>query len=235
MVTRPLTLTSAIGLARLYEAQNLVIKKISQSEVKKQPPSNRPPNHQPPFPIKRLTPAELKERQEKGLCFKCNDKYGPCHWCKRLFMIEACLDGDGDVVMEDEEGEDENPLEISLHAIQGKEAPKTMNVYGLIDRTISLALIDSGRTHNFVSLALAQLLNLQPQEGGGMEVIVASGEKIRSLGKCFQVSLRLQGVSFMIDFYILPLEGYGVVLGTQWLLILGPIWLDFDKLKIRFD
>jgi hypothetical protein len=49
----------------------------------------------PPFlPIKRLTPEELK-----GLCFKCNDKYGPGHQCKKLFMIEACLreDEDGDM------------------------------------------------------------------------------------------------------------------------------------------
>lgn len=106
MATRPLTLTSAIGLARLYEARNLAIKTISQPEVKKQLPSNRPPTHQPPFPMKRLTLAELKERQEKGLCFKCNDKYEPGHRCKKLFMIEACLDGDGDMVMKEEEDED---------------------------------------------------------------------------------------------------------------------------------
>lgn len=106
MATRPLTLMSAIGLARLYEARNLAIKTISQPEVKKQLPSNRPPTHQPPFPMKRLTLAELKERQEKGLCFKCNDKYEPGHRCKKLFMIEACLDGDGDMVMKEEEDED---------------------------------------------------------------------------------------------------------------------------------
>jgi hypothetical protein len=35
----------------------------------------------------------------KGLCFKCNEKYGPDNRCKYLFMIEAYQeDEDGDVV-----------------------------------------------------------------------------------------------------------------------------------------
>ncbi len=90
-----------------------------------------------------------------------------------------------------------------------------MKVYGQIGNTISLALIDSGSTHNFVSLALAKLLKLQPKDKGGMEVIVASGDRIRSPGKCLQVPVELQGWNFYVDIYILPLEGYGMVLGAQ--------------------
>jgi hypothetical protein len=52
-----------------------------------------------------------------------------------------------------------------------------MKIYGLIGGTVSLVLIDSGSTHNIVSLALAQMLKLQPKEGGGMSVIVAFREK----------------------------------------------------------
>jgi hypothetical protein len=48
-----------------------------------------------------LTPEELKERQAKGLCFKCNDKYVPGHRCKKLFMIEAYLGEDEDGDMEE--------------------------------------------------------------------------------------------------------------------------------------
>ena len=60
--------------------------------------------------------------------------------------------------------------------------------------------------------------------------MVAFGEKLSSLGKCSQVQLRLQKVPFMVDFFILPLEGYDVVLGTQWLRTLGPIEWDFETL-----
>ena len=46
--------------------------------------------------------------------------------------------------------------------------------------------------------------------------------------------LKLQKVPFAIDFFILPLEGYDVVLGTQWLRTLGPIQWDFEKLLMKF-
>jgi hypothetical protein len=130
-------------------------------------------------------------------------------------MIEAYLaeDDDGDVTMEEKEEEKGDVPEISLHTIMGKDVPDTMKVYGLIGRSMSLVLINSGSTHNFVSLALAQLLKLQPTEGG--KLMVASGEKIKSLGKCIGVPLDLQGWKFQMDFYILPLEGYELVLGTQ--------------------
>jgi hypothetical protein len=67
-----------------------------------------------------------------------------------------------------------------------------------------------------------------------MDIIVESGEKISSPGKCVQIPVELQGWNFCIDFYILPLEGYGLVLSTQWLRILGPFWWDFKKLRMKF-
>jgi len=192
-VGRPLILTSAIGLARVYEACNMALKKHVPFETRRPPLTPRSTMGQPPLPIKRLTLEELKERQEKGLCFKGNEKYSPGHRCKKLFMIEAYLreDEDGDVMAQDEEEED--TLEISLHAITGKDAPDTIKVYGRIGQSIFLALIDSGSIHNFMSLAHAHLLKLQPaEEGGGMDVIIASGEKIRSPGKCVQIPVELQ-------------------------------------------
>jgi len=67
-----------------------------------------------------------------------------------------------------------------------------------------------------------------------MDVTIASGEKIHSPGKCVQVPVELQGMTFTIDFYILQLEDYEVVLGTQWLRILGPICWDFETLEMQF-
>jgi hypothetical protein len=80
------------------------------SEVRRTPLDNRQQTDQPDLLIRRLTPAELKERKDKGLCFKCNKKYGLGHQCKRLFMIEACRgeDGDEDVLMSEDEDEGES-------------------------------------------------------------------------------------------------------------------------------
>lgn len=65
--------------------------------------------------------------------------------------------------------------------------------------------------------------------------MVASGEKLPSHGKCNNVKLLLQGFPIFVDFYLLPQEGYDVVLGTQWLRTLGLIFWDFAKLQMRFE
>ncbi|KAI9182262.1 hypothetical protein LWI28_023696 [Acer negundo] len=81
---------------------------------------------------------------------------------------------------------------------------------------------------------LAKKVGLQPVQGGQFEVMVASGERLSSQGKCKCVTLLLQGIPVSVDFYLLPLEGYDIVLGTQWLRTLGPIWWDFAKLQMKF-
>jgi hypothetical protein len=70
---RPNNLSSAIGLARVYEARNEALRRMTPSDWRQN--NNLQPR--PALPIKKLTPEELRERQEKGLCFKCNDKYSP--------------------------------------------------------------------------------------------------------------------------------------------------------------
>lgn len=45
--------------------------------------------------------------------------------------------------------------------------------------------------------------------------MVVSSEKLVSPRKCSSVPFKLQKVTFMADFFILPLEGYDVVLGTK--------------------
>lgn len=74
-----------------------------------------------------MTSEELAERRRKGLCFHCNDKFGPGHVCKKLFMIEACWEeADGDVVIEAEETI--NEPKILFHAMAGFQSPTTMRI-----------------------------------------------------------------------------------------------------------
>jgi hypothetical protein len=115
-------------------------------------------------------------------------------------MIKAYLreDVDGDGIAH--EAEEEDTPEISLHAITGKDPTETMKTYGGIGLLKFFVLVDSGSTHNFMSLSFARMLNLQSAEEGGMEVTIAPGEKIHSPGKCVQVPVELQGMTFTIDF-----------------------------------
>ena len=60
-----------------------------------------------------------------------------------------------------------------------------------------------------------------------IKVKVANGDEIVSLGKCKNTKVKLQGYTFVVDLYILPLAGCDIVLGIQWLRTLGPILWDF--------
>ncbi|KAK0591066.1 hypothetical protein LWI29_035200 [Acer saccharum] len=81
---------------KLYEARDLAHRpsKVSSTNFDSQ-------NGPVLVPIKRLTTKEIDERRKKGLCFKCNEHFGPRHRCKKLCMIQACFnDSDADEEME---------------------------------------------------------------------------------------------------------------------------------------
>ena len=68
-----------------------------------------------PSPIRRLSGAEAKERQEKGLCYYCDDRYIPGHKCTKpqLFMIGEVDDVEESNNHEDEANENP-PNEVSV-------------------------------------------------------------------------------------------------------------------------
>uniref|UniRef100_A0A2N9GM02 Integrase catalytic domain-containing protein n=1 Tax=Fagus sylvatica TaxID=28930 RepID=A0A2N9GM02_FAGSY len=208
---KPTSLSAAVGLARLYEAKNQNQKKIFTPTDPRKPITTTTPNFSRTTPIntnsRRLNPTEIRERREKGLCFNCDEKFGPGHRCKKLFFIEACLDEEQmDIGEEDETDEiqpeemDEN-LSISLHAIAGTPTPQTMRVKANVEGKVVIILIDTGSTHNFMSENMAARLKLQPSGTAKFNVTVASGEKIPR---------------------------------AQWLATLGPILWDFSKMSMRF-
>ena len=122
LVGRPLDLTTAIWLARLFEARNNSLRRppvTSQTMTRTNPiTSKEEGGSRSPMPIRRLSPVELKERRDKGLCYNCNEKFAPGHRCKMLFLIEAyTTEEHGDVSMELELEEEQETPSISLHAL----------------------------------------------------------------------------------------------------------------------
>ncbi|GAV67644.1 hypothetical protein CFOL_v3_11149, partial [Cephalotus follicularis] len=96
----------------------------------------------------------LSEHRAKGLCFNCNEKFGPCHRCRKLFSIEGSLAEENDKeAQEDVKEAVEEVLEIFINAIYGARTPQTMQVIGSLGRQGHKVnfLIDSGSTHNFLN------------------------------------------------------------------------------------
>jgi hypothetical protein len=100
------------------------------------------------LPIQRISPAVMKERRSKGLCYTCDEKWNPAHVCKvhKIYMMqggevqqsdyanEVFFDlVEGVVAMEDKQcGEHAGNSEISIHAISRTPTPNTMRIVGTI-------------------------------------------------------------------------------------------------------
>jgi hypothetical protein len=73
-------------------------------------------------------------------------------------------------------------------------------------------------------------VTLQP----GLSVKVVNGERLQSYGACKATDVLVQGEHVIMTCYTLPLKGFDVILGVQWLKSLGPIMWDFVALTMAF-
>ena len=63
---------------------------------------------------------------------------------------------------------------------------------------------------------------------------MANGDRINIMGVCRALVVSIEGGTFIMDCYVIPLEGFDIILGVQWLATLGPAIWDFTKLTLSF-
>lgn len=194
----------------------------------------------------RLSQADYQDRRARNQCFFCDELYKPGHTCRRsqALLIEACPQHEEVVITEEcipEHGEEAPPSEnaeeeplIKLNVITGDNKSETMQLKGRFNNKQVHVLIDCGATHNFIHPSLLKKGKIPVDYNGALAVKIASGAIMKTKG-LVSVILTLQGCEFRTDFYILPVSGCEVVLGTAWLKTLGDITWNFDKMKMRFQ
>ncbi|KAG8382218.1 hypothetical protein BUALT_Bualt05G0053800 [Buddleja alternifolia] len=123
---------------------------------------------------------------------------------------------------------------VSMHALSGVHDYRTMRVTGNVNGKPVHILIDTDSTHNFIDIKPAKRLRCKIVETTPFHVSVADGNKIFGLAVCKGFSWKLQGTVFTTDMLLLPLGGYDVVLGVQWLITLGNISWNF-KINSRWN
>lgn len=163
----------------------------------------------PPY-CRRLSPAEMSDRREKGLCYNCDEVYSRGHRCQRLFHLEVLSEGEEDDSLEEE------PT-LSAIAMKGLKASRTMQVIVVMGGQRLVGLVDSGSTHNFISSYAASVVQITQSSGTGQQVQVANGARLPCLGRLKDVQFCIQTHIFSDSFLVIPLEGFDVVLGVQWL------------------
>jgi hypothetical protein len=176
--------------------------------------------------FKRLTAEEMAAKRANGECYHCVEKYTAHHKCNALgvFLIELDDNAEADTLADD--------LGVSLHALTGIDVGGTMKLHVRIEDTTLLALVDSGSTHTFIHETTASGLGLRVEPRPSLTVKVANGERVTSQGVCPMLLVSIDAEDFDHTCYVLPLAGFDVVLGVQWLRSLGPILWNFDALTM---
>ena len=188
--------------------------------------------------IRRLSKDEMAERRRQGLCFNCNEPYTRGHnrFCKRLFFVDGVEVDDVEDAAEagDQAAGTDAPC-YSLHAVAGVRLSDTLRVRVMVGSVSLVALSDSGSSHNFISERAAQRTGLLVVSRPRLSAVVANGERIACPGVLPQAPFVIQGSSFTADLFIMPLAGFDVVLGAQWLGTLGPVTWDFTARTMSFQ
>ena len=191
----PSTLNAAFGLAKIQEEYLLANKKNSKNVQEQIRPSilgapklTAGNETKIKLPIKRLSPAQVKERWKKRMCYNYDDKWSLDHKCKgaKFFLLEwldfglefnqgvQIIELNGELeakaILQDSRVEE---VEITLYALIGNPTLGTMRVKGRIEKEGLVILLDSGSTHNFIDVSLLSKLHVPIDTTQVLDVKVA--------------------------------------------------------------
>ena len=75
-------------------------------------------------------------------------------------------------------------------------------------------------------------LSLKVSRQEKIQVVVANKEKIKCARLCKGLAIVIQGCPIVADFYVFPVAACPMVLGIQWLAMLGPVETDYAQLTM---
>ncbi|KAI3522148.1 hypothetical protein L1887_11628 [Cichorium endivia] len=186
-------------------------------------------------PFRRMTDTEFADKKAKGLCFRCDGKFGPGHRCpEKTLQVLLVEDEEEGEEPETEEHAHLDMMTVSASSVAGLTTPRTMKLRGMIGQNEVVVLIDSGATHNFLSLRLVKPLGLSVTGTREKGIMLGNGGFDKSIGICKNVSLSLPGYQLVHDFYPLDLGGTDVILGITWLETLGDTRVNWRELTMSF-
>ncbi|TYK05651.1 Retrotransposable element Tf2 [Cucumis melo var. makuwa] len=199
--------------------------------------------------VKRLSDSEFRARLDKGLCFRCNDKYSLGHRCKAKTNRELMffITNEDEELGTEEEKEDEvteeaelgslvikGGSEISLRTILGFTSKGTMKIRGMISGREIIILIDSEATHNFIHRGVVEELALPLERKNKFGVTIGDGTALEGNGICKTVEIKLPELTIVADFLVIELGGVDVVLGMQWLSTTGFMEIHWPSMTMVF-
>jgi hypothetical protein len=231
------------------EAQQVVSAQNRKPSFIPHPKLVNPTTPSAPLNIQKLTRDEMAERQLKGLCYNCDEKYFSGHKCKEKNIFMAISE---EIFEEDEETPfmSESPKStditppsdppevepiISLNALTGFSAPQTLKLISYIKNWKVIILVDSGNTHNFIHRHNAQETHFYIHVVNNFQIMIANGGSMKCGGCCENLCLQIGDYHLKSHMFSIDMGGCDIVLGADWLRTLGRILMDFKDLTMQFD
>lgn len=186
-----------------------------------------------PLPnLKKMSPAEMLVRREKGLCYTCDEKFSPTHRCANKQYMLIDIDDVGDDLSSPTSSNasvsppatDDNPSlhHLSLHAFQGKQGKATIRFQGTIQGLEVQILLDGGSSDCFLHPRIAHYLQLPIEQAPHVRVMIGGGHAMQGEGMIREIAVVIQGHTIRFPAFVLPIAGSDIVIGASWLATLGP-------------
>lgn len=193
------------------------------------------------------------EKKEEKKCWFCKEPWFPRHQCKLKKALHALLvkddeqcddeGDDGEITpteettqerVEEKQPEDTNAelMSISQSAVEGTTRPDTFAVIIKINGSNAVGLVDSGSTSTFMDQEFAVSAHCPLKCTKSKKVVVAGGGELESGIQVPEMQYDIQGEIFSNSFNLIPLKGYDIILGADWIYQHSPITLDLKQREL---
>lgn len=204
------------------------------------PPLLTTPPSKPSPMVRRLTPAEMQLRREKGLCYNCDEKFSATHKCPNKQFMMLIMDSEEEAdnleapVPETEPKEESLILHhLSLQASLGVCGSCSIRFQGQVKGVDVSVLLDGGSSDNFIQPQLVQQLCFQVEAAPGFRVLVGNGHNMLGEGILRAIPLCIGGHELLIDAFVVDIKGADIVLGASWLATLGAHVADYSTASLQ--
>ncbi|XP_014522563.1 uncharacterized protein LOC106779047 [Vigna radiata var. radiata] len=192
--------------------------------------------------VKKISPAEMQLRRDKGLCYFCDDKFTFNHKClnRQFLLLQLDVDeGEEFVSCESQpvikiEGVEVDNHHLSLNALKGRMRVGTIHFMAYINTLPVSVLIDGGSSDNFLQPRIAKFLKLPVEPAPFFKVMVGNGNYMTAEGIIRDLKVQAQGNIFHLPVFLLPISGADLILGASWLKTIGPRIADYGALHLKF-
>ncbi|WVY99948.1 hypothetical protein V8G54_026018 [Vigna mungo] len=175
----------------------------------------------------------MQDKIEKGICFRCDEKYNSNHICRNkqfhmLLVTEATAEEQEEWLEEVTNGEikEGKSMQLSMFTLAGMTTKKSLKVWGCIGEEQVIVMIACRASNNFLSKDLVKRCGLTHVDTPTYVVEVGDRRKLKCQGKCTNLMFEIQGLKICQNFFIFDIGGACVVTS------LGEVKAEFSKLKL---